>query len=438
MERRNGASAPATSPLICVSFQDDRLIIQLSTRKMKTARIIKQLLPSLTIGVLAGCSDSPPMLNLGIDDSYYIYRMQKLPLTPALTGASYRWSMASGEVLSTERDYIFLAEKEGTYNLVLDIIDEETPFHFEFSVTVLHEEIDYSPYISKVYEYRPAPGQFVNTMPQYEAGDSYDDMLRKVEESLSGTNDIMVSLGGFGGYVVFGFDHTVINHPGEKDFMILGNSFYELSGSDRKGGSAEPGIVMVSYDRNCNGIPDDDWYEIAGSEHNSPATIRNYSITYHRPNPDREIISQGPLVDINYIMWEDSEGTCSSMPKNNFHRQEYYPAWVEDDALTFSGTRLADNGVDVSGTGAYYVLYCYDWGYADNHPNDYADLNSFDISWAVDKDGMPVVLPGVDFVKVYTGINQYCGWIGETSTEICRAQDLHIPAAGQVVSVPLK
>jgi hypothetical protein len=378
------------------------------------------------------------MLNLGIDDSYYIYRMQKLPLTPALTGTSYRWSMESGEVLSTERDYIFLAEKEGTYNLVLDIIDEETPFHFEFSVTVLHEEIDYSPYISKVYEYRPAPGQFVNTMPQYEAGDSYDDMLRKVEESLSGTNDIMVSLGGFGGYVVFGFDHTVINHPGEKDFMILGNSFYELSGSDRKGGSAEPGIVMVSYDRNCNGIPDDDWYEIAGSEHNSPATIRNYSITYHRPNPDREIISQGPLVDINYIMWEDSEGTCSSMPKNNFHRQEYYPAWVEDDALTFSGTRLADNGVDVSGTGAYYVLYCYDWGYADNHPNDYADLNSFDISWAVDKDGMPVVLPGVDFVKVYTGINQYCGWIGETSTEICRAQDLHIPAAGQVVSVPLK
>ncbi len=392
----------------------------------------------MTIGVLAGCSDCPPMLNLGIDDSYYIYRMQKLSLTPALTGTSYRWSMASGEVLSTERDYIFLAEKEGTYNLVLDIIDEETPFHFEFSVTVMHEEIDYSPYISKVYEYRPAPGQFVNTMPQYEAGDSYDDMLRKVEESLSGTNDIMVSLGGFGGYVVFGFDHTVINHPGEKDFMILGNSYYELSGSDRKGGSAEPGIVMVSYDRNCNGIPDDDWYEIAGSEHNSPATIRNYSITYHRPDPDREIISQGPLVDINYIMWEDSEGTCSSMPKNNFHRQEYYPAWVEDDALTFSGTRLADNGVDVSGTGAYYVLYCYDWGYADNHPNDYADLNSFDISWAVDKDGMPVVLPGVDFVKVYTGINQYCGWIGETSTEICRAQDLHIPVAGQVVSVPLK
>ena len=28
-----------------------------------------------------------------------------------------------------------------------------------------------SPYISRVYEYRPAPGQFVNTMPEYEPGD---------------------------------------------------------------------------------------------------------------------------------------------------------------------------------------------------------------------------------------------------------------------------
>ena len=218
---------------------------------MKKPYIIK-LLPLGALGVFSACSDDAPMLNLGIDDSYYIYRMQKLPLTPALTGASYRWSLASGEVLSTERDYIFLAEKEGTYDLVLDIVDEETPYHFEFRVTVLHEEIDYSPYISKVYEYNPAPGQFINVMPQYEAGENYSDILKKVEESISGTNDVMVSLGGFGGYVVFGFDHTVINTPGEMDFMIHGNSFYELTDNNRKGGSSEPGIVMVSYDRNCN------------------------------------------------------------------------------------------------------------------------------------------------------------------------------------------
>lgn len=403
---------------------------------MKKPYIIK-LLPLGALGVFSACSDDAPMLNLGIDDSYYIYRMQKLPLTPALTGASYRWSLASGEVLSTERDYIFLAEKEGTYDLVLDIVDEETPYHFEFRVTVLHEEIDYSPYISKVYEYNPAPGQFINVMPQYEAGENYSDILKKVEESISGTNDVMVSLGGFGGYVVFGFDHTVINTPGEMDFMIHGNSFYELTDNNRKGGSSEPGIVMVSYDRNCNGVPDDEWYELAGSEYHNPATLHGYSITYNRPDPDREIIMSGNLSDVNYIAWEDSEGVKGFMPKNSFHRQEYFPAWVDADQLTFSGSRLPANGVDASGTGAYYILYCYDWGYADNHPNEYADLNSFDISWAVDKDGMPVVLPGVDFVKVYTGVNQYCGWIGETSTEICRAQDLHIIPADQSIPDPL-
>ena len=114
------------------------------------------------------------------------------------------------------------------------------------------------------------------------------------------------------------------------------------------------------------------------------------------------------------------------MSKNSFHRQEYYPLWIESEALTFSGTRLPDNGVDAYGNGTYYILYCYDWGYADNHPNECQDLNSFDISWAVDGDGLPVVLPGIDFVRIYTGVNQQCGWTGETSTEICRATDLHV------------
>ena len=31
----------------------------------------------------------------------------------------------------------------------------------------------------------------------------------------------------------------------------------------------------------------------------------------------------------------------------------------------------------------------------------------------------------VDFIKVYNAINQQCGWIGETSTEVCGAIDIH-------------
>ena len=398
---------------------------------MKKALII----PSLLLA-LAGCTADIPTVNLGIDNTYYIPRMSKLPLESALTGERYVWKV-DGKTVSTDRRYVFLAQKEGVYHLTFEIIDDHTPYHFDFNVTVLHEEVEYSPYISKVYEYHPAPGQFINEMPRYEEGDTYRDILRKAEESISGKNDIMISLGGFGGYVTFGFDHTVMNVAGEYDFRIWGNAFYELTDKNRKGGSAEPGIVMVSYDENCNGEPDDEWYELAGSAYYDRATRHGYTISYSRPDPHLvpEPDDSGFLSDTRYIPWSDSEGTHGFMPKNIFHDQSYWPKWTDDTELTFKGTCLPPNAYDTSGIGRYYILYCFDWGYVDNHPNDYADLSSFKIDWAVDANGAPVSLPGIDFVRVYTGVNQYCGWLGETSTELCRAADLHVNDPGAYLPV---
>ncbi|MGM9805169.1 MAG: cell surface protein [Candidatus Aphodosoma sp.] len=383
---------------------------------------------------LSACRESIPMVSLGIDDVYNICRMQKLGLHPAFTGEKYRWQV-NGTIAGCERDYIFLAQEEGIYSLVLDIIDPAHPFHFEFTVNVFHEEIEYSPYISKVYEYCPAPGQFINEMPQYEPGNTYADMLQKAEDCISGTNDIMISLGGYGGYVTFGFDHTIINVPGEYDFRIWGNAFYELTDPDAKGGSAEPGIVMVSYDTNCNGIPDDEWYELAGSEYYKPTTLHNYSICYRRPDAAHipAESDDGYISDLTYIPWSDSRDSTGYIAKNIFHSQSYWPLWTNTDTLTFTGSLLPPNGIDLSGSGRYYVLYAYEWGYADNHPNDFGELNSFKIDWAVDRHGHPANLPGIDFVRVYTGINQYCGWIGESSTEINRARDLHIKLPGEVM-----
>lgn len=392
---------------------------------MKKLSLISSILSAAAVFVC--CDRNIPTVSLGIDDVYNIARMQKLSLVPALTGERYRWTV-NGETVAETKDYIFLSGEEGSYNVSFEIIDAETPYFHRFTVNVFHEEIEYSPYISKVHEYRPAPGQFINEMPGYEDGDTESDMIRKAEESISGRNDVMISLGGFGGYVTFSFDHTVINIPGQNDFRIWGNSFYELTDTGRKGGSAEPGIVMVSFDSNCNGIPDDEWFELAGSEYDSPRTKHHYRITYHRPDPYREITEDesGMLVDVHYIRWTDSEGSYGYMAKNRFHSQEYFPKWIKDESLTFSGSILPPNAIDKSGDGSYYILYCYDWGYVDNHPNDYPELNSFDISNARNSNGEPVKLPGIDFIRVYTGVNQYCGWLGETSTEICRAQDLHI------------
>ena len=298
-----------------------------------------------------------------------------------------------------------------------------------------------SPYISKVYEYRPAPGQFINELPEYESGDTPNDMRLKAEESIADNERILVSLGGYGGYIIFGFDHMVENVSGKYDFKILGNAFYANANPNpdapREGGSCEPGIVMVSYDANGNGKPDDEWYELAGSEYYKPETIHNYQITYYKPDENKvrtPDMSYPYLNDTTYIRWTSNGYGDGYLYRNTFHNQSYYPQWINENELVFEGTKLADNYVDESGNGSYYVQYAYAWGYVDNHPNN-DHRSNFNIEWAVNGNGEPVQLPGIHFVKVYNGINQYCGWLGETSTEVMGAQDLHILPANDDTAI---
>ena len=82
---------------------------------------------------------------------------------------------------------------------------------------------------------------------------------------------------------------------------------------------------------------------------------------------------------------------------------------------------MKDNAINEGGT---WVGYCYPWGYADNHPYN-SEFCQFKIDWAVDKNGNPVVLDGIDFVRIYTAVNQNSGWMGEISTELQAVEDLH-------------
>ena len=121
-----------------------------------------------------------------------------------------------------------------------------------------------SPYSDRVIAYVPAPGQFINdamvgfdgneTGPQA-ALEYADRRLHSVDASLRG----MVSLGGFGGYIVVGFDHSIqaSGGYGGYDFSITGNQF---------SGSSEPGVVWVMPHENGNGEPDDGpWYVLRGA-----------------------------------------------------------------------------------------------------------------------------------------------------------------------------
>ena len=399
----------------------------IATRARVNANGVYARVISLLTCVLftASCEFDIPMVNLGIDESYAIERMRTLILHPEFPGEAYVWTMEN-KVISTERDLIFCQADTGTFEIQLEIVDKQNTIKHSFKVVVWEEQVAYSPYISKVLEYNPAPGQFVNTMPQYEEGDTYATMLQKAEESIAGTKNTLISLGAWGGYVTFAFDHSVVNTPNQKDFLIHGNSFYASATS--KGGSSEPGIVMVSIDINQNSLPDDPFYELAGSEYSMPSTVHQYSLTYHRtptnhtPQPDKE----NSLTDSTYIQWTDNQGLTGYLHKNTFHTQEYFPQWFADSALTCVGSRLPNNAYDPNGKGAYWVQSPFDYGYADCHPNDSTARCSFDIDWAVTDDGNPIHLPCVDFVRVYTGVFQQCGWTGEISTEISHARDLNI------------
>lgn len=274
------------------------------------------------------------------------------------------------------------------------------------------DKSSYNAYIEAVDEYMPAPGQFINIMPEYEAGDTKEKMAEKctiiLKANSTGDKDNhgLVALGAYGGYITLHFDHSIANVEGSADLKITGNAFAE-AGND-KGGSSEPGIIMVSKDINHNWLPDDPWYELSGSaDVDSVGKVDyNYEITYTRK----------PMEN---IPWTDSKGQSGVIARNTFHNQEYFPLWIDNDELHFQGTLLPKSGT-VSKTG--YIQLFYRCGYVDNRPDD----TLFDIANAVDANRQPVYLDFIDFVRIYCATNQGYPMIGETSTEVEIVEDAHL------------
>lgn len=273
-----------------------------------------------------------------------------------------------------------------------------------------------SPYITRLFEYLPAPGQFINQLPKYEPGDTPESMAQKAEEAIANGKNGLVSLGGFGGYLIVGFDHTIENRSGKTDFALLGNAYQ---------GNSEPGIVMVSVDSNRNGIPDDRWFELAGSEYYNSETIHNYEITYYRPDDNKVPVPHETLsyvTDKTYIRWTTNGYGEGYLYKTEFHTQSYYPLWIDQNELSFTGSKLPSNQTIENGI---YTMHSFDWGYADNVPNNHRAAQ-FDIDWAIDENGEKVHLEGIDFIKIYSALNQFNGSIGESSTEISGIIDLNL------------
>ncbi|MFO7935013.1 MAG: T9SS type A sorting domain-containing protein [Bacteroidales bacterium] len=280
----------------------------------------------------------------------------------------------------------------------------------------------YAQYISEVIEYVPAPGQLVNTAwgsPRSAA-------------SLVGGVDGTLTLGSFGGYVVFSLEEPVDNHPDNPygvDFTIFGNPMTDWS---------EPGIVSVMKDVNGNGLPDDTWYELAGSDYFFSSTLKDYRVTYENPGGSQ-------AAD---VPWHDQRDSSGVIPANGFHPQSYYPVHdsfpgIDSLRYTLHGTRIGAV-VDTS-VPATIRLPQRTFGYADNRHRgtaphtlpdnpytpevEHAGGDAFDIHWAVDGSGTYVDLDTIHFIRIHSGCLGRAGWLGEISTEVTGACDV-VPDAG--------
>lgn len=262
-----------------------------------------------------------------------------------------------------------------------------------------------------VLDYSPAPGQFINEIPEYEQGNTKADMITKCEDALNAGD--LISLGAFGGSVTLKLNKPIANVVGERDFRVLGNAYY-TSAADATPllGNSEPGIISVSRDLNANGITDDQWYEIRGSETATEYTLSYELLHIDAGEPDYE------------IAWSDADGNHGTIPiLSELHPQPYYPQWINNPRMSISASRLPDNGYFNPDNGNY-EQYSYAYGYADTHPNNtYASC--IDIDWAVDTDGNPANLTQIDFIRIHTAIHQVNGGLGECSTEVAGIQTLH-------------
>lgn len=339
------------------------------------------------------------------------------PLIENFKSPKYSWRVNDKDADCESEIYKFTPTQPGEYTVTVIVADSDKKVSASVSVICVdvseNERMRQSKPTdsgesNKVYEYIPAPGQFIGEVTAY---DNSAENITTPEEACNWAQNRLekknyVSLGSFGGYITVGFDHSLVSGEKDYDFYIQANALVT---------SNEPGIVWVMQDINGNGLPDDEWYELKGSEYNKADTEHFYSVTYFR-SPDQSAVQ--------WIDCYGETGTVDYLPA--FHNQpNYYPKWIKNDSYTLYGPCVKSQNSFDSATG-FWTNPCYEWGYADNRGNDMVvvkdspniHINGFKISNAVNILGEPVALAYIDFIKVQTGVLAKSGSLGEVSTEV--------------------
>lgn len=322
--------------------------------------------------------------------------------------AVYEWSVDGSVQSETSIHFKFTPSAEGQiYEIKVKAIDGGKTAEATVKVECTPKEGTYfraptakSYWISNhCFEFTPAPGQFVN----FSQDKTAEDARMTIQNTLNngGGTGWIASLGAWGGYFILGFDHSVEDGgKGEADFDIVGNPLGKYW--------CECGVVWVSQDENGNGIADDTWYELKGSETGKPGITQRYALKYYRPTQDKQ--------DVLSI---DNDGNLTFLRRNAYHPNSgYFPWFMKEEYYILTGTCLGDQfkteGIETN--------WGFDWGYVDN----INDPTGFRIENAIQQDGSPANLKYIDFVKVHTAQMGQGAAVGEISTESSAAMDLRL------------
>ena len=320
----------------------------------------------------------------------------------------YKWTVDGSVVDCANSIFVFTPESIGEYCIAVEVDGVIA------SMTV--NVVEAAPLRQNgangatVIEYVPAPGQFIgetNSIGGMSADITTHNLaLNWANERLAASK--FVSLGAWGGYLIAKFDRSVINSRGEYDFSLLSNAITS---------SNEPGIVWVMQDVNGNGKPDDEWYELRGSDFSSQGSSHVFATTYFRPS-----------ADAMPVQWQDVYGATGTIEylAGEHSQPSYYPAWIENSEYTLYGSILPPRNEKHPISGMW-SNNPFDWGYADNLGSDFISGDThggagtwigFKIANVVLPNGVPVDLDYIDFVKIQTGVMTQSDNLGELSTEV--------------------
>jgi len=299
-----------------------------------------------------------------------------------------------------------------------------------------------SPFAVEVVEYAPAPGQFVNDV-------DFNDPFRALGPPVGGgtvdpNHESVVTLGGFGGYIVLRFDHVVEDHPLNPygmDFIVFGNAHWV--GNDPNRRWAEAATIEIAHDEDGNGMIDNGemWYVIPGSHIVDPGAQWSMQVWDDNPNTETppefvEWIPAGQTGSWNtfgYLLPQTVFGGIVLQNPSLDGRTDAIYGYADLSPTLAQGDWDGDNVIDdpVAEPEDFYT-----------RPDDPLTVglspgcgggDAFDIAWAVHPaTGEPAGPTGFDFIRITTAVNATLGFLGEKSAEIDGVSDAAADSFGDI------